>query len=115
NLVGQAEYPLGPPANVDEDVSATPTALLQKKLALRDDLRRTGKVDVAVEAQIDRAGRRQHAQPRTPPAPRSQKRTSMLCSSTTFTNDTLVRLGKCGWRSISAPSARQSKSKCSTG
>src|ERR1035441_4924463 len=27
------------------------------------------------------------------PAPRSQKRTSMVCSSTAFTNDTLVRLG----------------------
>ncbi len=45
------------------------------------------------------------------PAPRSQKRTSMACSSTARMNETLVRLGKCGWRSISAPIARQSKSK----
>ena len=49
------------------------------------------------------------------PAPRSQKRTSMVCSSTRRTKETLVRLGKCGCDSISAPSARQSKSKSSTG
>src|ERR1039457_2979178 len=49
------------------------------------------------------------------PAPRSQNRTSIVCSSTGFTNDTLVRFGKYRWRSISAPGARQSKSKCSTG
>ena len=49
------------------------------------------------------------------PRPRSQKRTSIVCSSTRFTKLTLVRFGNCACRSISAPIARQSKSKSSTG
>ncbi len=48
------------------------------------------------------------------PAPRRRKRTSMVCSSTARTNDTLVRFGKRGWRSKAAPRERQSRSKLST-
>ncbi len=82
---------------------------------------------------VERAGRRQRpvpgssTRPRTmaataapvepvpelmvSPQPRSKNCTSIVCSSTGTTNDTLVRFGKSGCVSISAPTSRQSKSK----
>src|ERR1035441_8690076 len=49
------------PAKCAGNAVAVPGLLLQEEIAFGDDGRRAGKVDVAVEAQIDGAGRRQHA------------------------------------------------------
>ena len=107
---------------------------IPKEIAARDDLGRSGKKYIVIlPAQVQRAGGSQHAhrafhhpprhrrpRPRrstrcpnscVSPAPRSKKRTSRVWRSITCTKETLVRFGKRGWRSSSAPSFRQSKSK----